>query len=592
MSHPIEDYAMIGDCQTAALVCRDGSIDWLCLPRFDSPACFAALLGNSEHGRWLIAPEAEVKQVRRRYRGDTLILETRFETAAGVVNLIDFMPPRAEGADLVRIVEGVGGAVPMHMELVIRFDFGRVVPWVRGTREGIHATAGPDTLHLRSEVSVQGRDFRTVGSFTVQAGQRLASELLWTPSYGAARLPKFDPEHTLRTTEQWWKEWSGKSAYTGRWREAVQRSLITLKALTYSSTGGLVAAPTTSLPELPGSVRNWDYRYCWLRDAAFTLDALLVGGYREEARAWREWLVNSVAGSPSQVQIMYGVGGERRLAEWEVDWLPGYANSLPVRIGNAAYVQRQLDTFGEVMEALYQTLESGLHPDQNAWHIARELLDYVEEVWTQPDEGIWEMRSPQQHHTHSKVMCWVALDRAVKSVERHGVPGDVRKWRELRDRIRQDVLDKGFNSSVNAFVQSYGSTEPDASLLLLPLVKFLPAGDPRMLGTVRFIERHLLRDGFVARYRPGVDGLPPSESMFILCTFWYANNLALQGRREEARAIFERLLEIRNDVGLLSEDYDPAKRRLLGNFPQAFSHVGLINTARILDQQQQQETAV
>lgn len=591
MSYPIEDYAMIGDCQTAALICRNGSIDWLCLPRFDSPACFAALLGNSEHGRWLIAPEVEVKRVRRRYREDTLILETTFETAAGVVNLIDFMPPRAEGADLVRIVEGVSGAVPMHMELVIRFDYGRVVPWVSGTREGIHATAGPDTLHLRSDLSAKGRDFRTVASFTVQAGQRLASELLWTPTYGAAALPKFDPEHTLQVTEQWWKEWSGKSAYKGRWREAVQRSLIALKALTYSSTGGLVAAPTTSLPELPGSVRNWDYRYCWLRDAAFTLDALLAGGYREEARAWREWLVNSVAGSPAQMQIMYGVGGERRLAEWEVDWLPGYANSSPVRIGNAAFVQRQLDIFGEVMEALYQTLESGLHPDQNAWHIARELLDYVEEVWTQPDEGIWEMRSPQQHHTHSKVMCWVALDRAVKAVERHGVPGDVRKWRELRDRIRQDVLDKGFNASVNAFVQSYGSTEPDASLLLLPLVKFLPAGDPRMLGTVRFIERHLLRDGFVARYRPGVNGLPPSESMFILCTFWYANNLALQGRGEEARAIFERLLEIRNDVGLLSEDYDPAQRRLLGNFPQAFSHVGLINTARILDQQQQESKA-
>lgn len=592
MSHPIEDYAMIGDCQTAALVCRDGSIDWLCLPRFDSPACFAALLGNSEHGRWLIAPEAEVKQVRRRYREDTLILETEFETAAGVVNLIDFMPPRAEGADLVRIVEGVSGSVPMHMELVIRFDCGRVVPWVRGTREGIHATAGPDTLHLRSDMSVEGRDFRTVGSLTVQAGQRLASELVWTPTYGAAPLPKFDPEHTLRITEQWWKEWSGKSAYKGRWREAVKRSLITLKALTYSLTGGLVAAPTTSLPELPGSVRNWDYRYCWLRDAAFTLDALLVGGYREEARAWREWLVNAVAGSPSQMQIMYGVGGERRLAEWEVDWLPGYANSSPVRIGNAAYVQRQLDTFGEVMEALYQTMESGLHPDRNAWRIARELLGYIEEVWTQPDEGIWEMRSPPRQHTHSKVMCWVALDRAVKAVERHGVPGDVQKWRELRDRIRQEVLVKGFNPSVNAFVQSYGSSEPDASLLLLPLVKFLPAGDPRMLGTVRFIEQHLLRDGFVARYRPGADGLPPSDSMFILCTFWYANNLALQGRSEEARAIFERLLEIRNDVGLLSEDYDPARRRLLGNFPQAFSHVGLINTARILDQQSQQERGV
>ena len=583
MASRIEDYALIGDCETAALVGRDGSIDWLSFPRFDSAACFAALLGTLDHGRWLLAPETEIKKVQRRYRPGTLVLETEYHTDSGAVRLIDFMPPRTRTPELIRIVEGMSGHVSMAMDLGIRFDYGSVVPWVRRSDGGIRATAGPETLYVRTGARLSGEGLRTVAHFTVAAGERVPFELAWSPTHQNEPQPT-DPEQSLQETEEWWTAWSGRCMFRGEWHDAVVRSLITLKALTYAPTGGIVAAATTSLPECIGGVRNWDYRYCWLRDATFTLYSLMVGGYTEEASAWREWLVNAVAGTPSTLQIMYGLAGERRLTELELPWLPGYEGSSPVRIGNAAHRQHQLDVYGEVMDSLHLARRSGLPPSENAWRIQRGLLDFLESDWHKPDEGIWEVRGPRRQFTHSKVMAWVAMDRAVKSVEEFGLEGDASKWRRLRSEIHEDVCREGFDPAVNSFVQYYGSQEPDASLLMLPLVGFLPATDPRMRGTVDYIQRRLVRNGFVDRYIPArhVDGLPEGEGAFLLCTFWLADNLALQGRYDEARDIFEQLLNLRNDVGLLSEQYDPDARRMVGNFPQAFSHVGLINTAHNL----------
>jgi GH15 family glucan-1,4-alpha-glucosidase len=580
MASLLKDYAMIGDCHTAALVARDGSIDWLCFPRFDSPACFAALLGNPEHGRWLLAPSGESRHIRRRYREGTLVLETDYETADGAVTLIDCMPPRSSEPDLVRVVVGRRGQVRMRMQLIIRFDYGSIVPWVRRTDNGIRAVAGPDTLLLHSGVDVRGENFRTEAEFTVSEGQRVPFVLMWHPSHEPAP-EKIDAEETIAHTEMWWREWSARCTYEGPWREQVVRSLITLKALTYAPTGGIVAAPTTSLPEQLGGVRNWDYRYCWLRDATFTLYALMLGGYMEEACAWREWLLRAVAGSPAQLNIMYGLSGERRLTELELQWLPGYANSAPVRIGNAACEQFQLDVYGELMDAMHLARRGGLAPDENAWRVERALTEFVESAWSRPDNGIWEMRGPKRHFTHSKVMAWVAVDRMVKAVERFGLAGPVERWRTLRSTIHEEVCHSGFDAEHNTFVQYYGGKDLDASLLMLPLVGFLPASDARVRGTVEAIERNLMADGFVLRYRTkqDVDALPPGEAAFLACSFWLADNLALLGRQEDARRLFERLLSLCNDVGLLSEGYDPGNKRLLGNFPQALSHLALVNTA-------------
>ncbi|MBI3127255.1 MAG: glycoside hydrolase family 15 protein [Candidatus Tectomicrobia bacterium] len=577
----IEDYALIGDLHSAALVGRNGSIDWLCFPRFDSSACFAALLGGPEHGRWLLAPSGRVRRTRRRYRGETMVLETEFETDSGAVRVVDAMLPRTSEADLVRVVEGVSGEVPMRMQLIIRFDYGSVVPWVRrADGEDLVAVGGPDTLHLSTSVPTHGENLTTVAEFTLSEGQQIPFLLRWHPSYVTPpRAP--DVFRSLHETEDWWREWSAKSPCKGRWREAVIRSALTLKALTYAPTGGIVAAPTSSLPEWLGGSRNWDYRYCWLRDATYTLYALMLAGYAEEAGCWRDWLLRAVAGTPSQVQAMYGLSGERRLTEFELEWLPGYGGSAPVRIGNAAYEQFQLDIYGEIMDAFHFARKAGLEPDEHAWRFQRALLDHLESKWQEPDEGIWEVRGPRRHFTHSKVMAWVAMDRAVKATERHGLDGPVARWRKLRDAIRADVLERGYDGGLNSFVQFYGSKELDASLLMLPLVGFLPANDPRMLGTVEAIQHGLMKDGFVARYAPvtGVDGIQEGEGCFLLCSFWLADNLTLQGRHEEAAEYFERLLAVRNDVGLLAEMYDPSGKRMLGNFPQAFSHVALINTA-------------
>jgi GH15 family glucan-1,4-alpha-glucosidase len=579
----IEDYALVGDCRTAALVCRTGSVDWLCFPRFDSGACFAALLGTPEHGRWLIAPREEVRAVRRRYRGDTLILETEFETASGRVTLIDWMTPGSSGPHLFRMLRGESGEVAMDMDLVIRFDYGAIVPWVRRMGNGLRAVAGPDTLYLFTPVELQGVNMHTHGKFVVRAGDEVPFELAWCPTYDAPPA-RSDAQASLRETEHWWREWSRPCRYSGEWREAVMRSMITLKALTYAPTGGIVAAVTTSLPEKLGGVRNWDYRYCWLRDATYTLYALINGGYTDEARAWREWLLNSVAGRPDDLNIMYGLSGERRLTELTLDWLPGYEHSKPVRIGNLAWEQHQLDVYGEIADALYVARRVGMERSDDAWRIERALLDFLETDWDKPDEGIWEVRGPRRQFTHSKLMAWVAFDRAIKSVERFGLHGPVERWRSLADRIRRDIDAHGFDPELNAYVQYYGSKEIDASLLMMPLVGYLPASDPRVKGTVSAVERCLLRDGLVERYqtREDVDGLPEGEGAFLLVSFWYVDNLVLQGRTREARAHFERLLALRNDVGLLSEQYARTERRLIGNFPQAFSHVGLVNTARNL----------
>jgi len=582
MASRIEDYALIGDCRTAALVAKDGSIDWFCAPRFDSAACFAALLGTSENGRWQLGPAegVTVRKVRRRYRPGTVVLETEFETEAGTFVIVDAMAMDSDTPTILRMVEGKRGEVPLHFELIIRFEFGSIIPWVRRIDGGLSAIAGPDRLHLRSDVELHGKDLSTVGDFTIAAGQRLTFELAWHPSHEAPP-PPLDVAHCIDKAEAWWRDWSKACRYQGRDHEAVLRSLLTLKALTYAPTGGIVAAPTTSLPEKIGGVRNWDYRYCWLRDATFTLYAFVISGFLDEAKAWREWLFRAVAGQPGSLQIMYGLAGERRLTELELPWLAGYEDSQPVRIGNGAANQFQLDVYGEVFDVLHQARREGLPPSEVGWSKGKLMLEFLESAWHLPDEGIWEVRGGRRCFTHSKVMAWVAFDRAVKWTEHFGVDGPVDRWRAIRHEIHDQVCSEGFSTEKNAFVQSYGSTRLDASLLMVPLVGFLPYDDPRVLGTVAAIERELIVDGFVERYatESAVDGLPPGEGAFLACTFWYVDNLALQGRGIEARRIFDQLLSIRNDVGLLSEEYDPRDRRQLGNFPQAFSHISLVNTA-------------
>jgi GH15 family glucan-1,4-alpha-glucosidase len=577
----IEGYGLIGDCESAALVGRDGSIDWLCWPRFDSDACFAALLGTPANGRWLLAPNGATTSVNRRYRDDTLILETRFETAEGVVKLVDFMPPRRRGGEVVRLLIGESGSVPMHMELVLRFGYGATVPWVSRLDDGsLRAIAGPDMVVLRTPVALHGEDMTTVAQFDVQAGEITPFVLSYAFSHQGLP-PEIDARTALEETERWWREWAGRSTVRGEHRDAVMRSLITLKALTYAPTGGIVAAPTTSLPECLGGERNWDYRFCWLRDATLTLLALMDAGYFEEARAWRDWLLRAVAGSPDDIQIMYGIAGERRLTEWEVPWLRGYANSTPVRIGNAAYVQRQLDVFGELMDALHHARRAGLPGSETSWALQRELIRHLETVWDQPDSGIWEVRGPARHFTYSKVMSWVALDRALKGARSYGLEGPVERWQALADRIHEEVCRRGVDPSRGCFVSAYGGRELDASLLLLPQLGFLPPEDPRVRATIRAVEEDLLRDGFVHRYDTarGRDGLAPGEGAFLACSFWLADAYQLCGRHDEARALFERLLAVRNDLGLLAEEYDVAAGRQAGNFPQAFSHVALVNTA-------------
>jgi GH15 family glucan-1,4-alpha-glucosidase len=587
MAEPIEDYALIGDTHTAGLVSREGSIDWLCLPRFDSPACFAGLLGDRSNGHWQLAPAGPVREVRRRYQGDTLVLETDYRTDDGVVRVVDCMPPRQSDPDVARVVQGVRGRVPMRMELTIRFDYGSIVPWVRHVDGALHAIAGPDSVWLRTPVPVYGQNLTTLADFTVAEGERAPFMLTWHASHRPAPR-RIDPVRALGDTEAWWGEWASGIDYVGGWQDAVIRSLLTLKALTYAPTGGIVAAPTTSLPEQLGGVRNWDYRYCWLRDATFTLSALMLAGLTDEAKAWREWLLRAVAGQPRQMQILYGVAGERRITEQELDWLAGYQGSRPVRVGNAAVNQFQLDVYGEVMDALYLGRHIGLEMDETAWDFQRALLEFLESNWREPDEGIWEIRGPRRHFTHSKVMAWVALDRAIKAVELLGHDGPVDRWRGMRRELHDEVCREGYDSQRDAFVQYYGADHLDASLLQIPLVGFLPAGDPRVKGTVAAIQRELMVDGLVHRYPPegsqSVDGLPPGEGTFLACTFWLADNLALMGRRDEALAIFERLLTLRNDVGLLAEEFDPASGHHLGNFPQAFSHVALVNTANYLSE--------
>lgn len=584
MPGKIEDYALIGDCETAALVGRDGSVDWLCWPRFDSAACFAALVGRPENGRWLIAPRDAVKSVRRAYRGDTLILETTFETADGAVALVDFMPARDGISDLVRLVYGKRGQVSMRTEFIVRFDYGSLVPWVtRDDGDTLLAISGPDMVALRTPVPLRGENMKTVGEFTVSAGEMVPFVL----SYGLSHLPpprRLDPEAALQQTETFWRDWTQRFAGEGEWSKPVLRSLITLKALTYRPTGGIVAAPTTSLPEQLGGARNWDYRYCWVRDATFTLLALMNGGYHQEADAWRRWLLRTVAGAPWQMQIMYGLGGEHRLTEWEASWLEGYEGAKPVRIGNAAARQRQLDVYGEMMDALHQGRLGKFSSDGPDWLLQLELLEHLETIWEQPDEGIWEVRGGRKQFTYSKVMTWVAFDRAIKAIERFGLKGPVERWRAIRAKIHDQVCRNAFNAKRGAFTQSYGSADLDASVLLMPLVGFLPPTDARVRSTVEAIERDLMVDGFVLRYETagGGDGLEGGEGAFLACSFWLADNLILLGRRGDAERLFKRLLALRNDVGLLAEEYDPHAGRLVGNFPQAFSHIALVNTAHNL----------
>ncbi|MFE9775885.1 glycoside hydrolase family 15 protein [Streptomyces sp. NPDC005931] len=586
--HRIEDYALIGDEQTAALVGTDGSVDWLCLPRFDSAACFARLLGDEDNGHWRIAPVGADRCTRRSYRRDTLVLDTEWETDEGAVLVTDLMPQRDRAPDLVRIVQGVRGRVTVRSTLRLRFDYGSVVPWVR--REDGHrvAVAGPDSAWLRSEPEVRtwGEDLGTLSEFTLEEGERVAFVLTWHPSH-EPRPPLVDPYASLRHSVADWRAWAARCRYDGPHRDAVMRSLITLKALTYAPTGGIVAAPTTSLPEEPGGVRNWDYRFCWLRDSTLTLNALLAAGYQDEAEAWRNWLLRAVAGDPADLQIMYGLAGERRLPEFEIPWLSGFGGAAPVRIGNDAVNQLQLDVYGEVMDSLALARRSGLSPQPDVWALQTVLIDFLRTVWREPDEGLWEVRGGRRQFVHSKVMVWVAADRAVRTLEEHpDFDGDLDGWRRLRDEVHREVCEKGYDPARNTFTQSYGSQELDAALLLIPRVGFLPPDDPRVLGTIEAVRKELCQGGFVRRYTTeattAVDGVPGEEGTFLVCSFWLADALHMTGRTEEARELFERLLGLANDVGLLAEEYDPVGGRLLGNFPQAFSHIGLVNTALAL----------
>jgi GH15 family glucan-1,4-alpha-glucosidase len=585
MTTRIEDYAIVGDCETAALISRDGSIDWLCWPRFDSEACFAALLGTPENGRWLITPASPDARISRRYREGTLVLETVFETDEGAATLIDFMPPRGSYSDIVRLVVGKRGSIDLRMEFILRFGYGTDVPWVtRLEDDALRAVAGPDMVVLRTPAPLRPEGLTTAADFTVSEGESVPFVLTYAASHNAIP-PSIDVEDALKDTVAFWEEWSNQCAYHGEWTEPVRRSLITLKALTYRPTGGIVAAATTSLPEQLGGARNWDYRFCWLRDATLTLLALMDAGYYQEASAWRDWLLRAAAGSPSQVQIMYGLAGERRLKEWEVPWLPGYEGSRPVRVGNAAHDQLQLDVYGEVMDALHQARRGGLELSLDAWRFQCALVEHLATVWEEPDRGIWEVRGPARHFTHSKVMSWVAVDRAVRDAISFDLECPLESWSALRDRIHEDVCTHGFDAEMGSFVQSYGSKQLDASLLMLPIVGFLPADDPRIRGTIECIERRLVSDGFVLRYDTAKtdDGLPPGEGAFLACSFWLADCLMLLGRHEDARKLFGRLLALRNDVGLLAEQYDPRVCRQVGNFPQAFSHVALVDTALNLD---------
>jgi GH15 family glucan-1,4-alpha-glucosidase len=586
MSSKIEDYGLIGDCETAALVGRDGSIDWLCWPSFDSDACFAALLGDREHGRWLMAPKGEITASSRRYRGDTLILETRFETAGGIVELIDFMPPRGNASDIVRLVRGVEGAVAIRMELVIRFGFGVDIPWVRRSDDGsaLLMVCGPDMTVLRTPVETRGEDLTTIAEFEVRAGQTVPFVL----TYGPSHLPMpaaIDPELALKETKAFWDEWSSRCICKGENRDLVMRSLITLKALTFAPTGGIVAAPTTSLPEKLGGARNWDYRYCWLRDATFTLLALMNSGYTEEALAWHNWLLRAVAGAPIHMQIMYGIKGERRLLEWEADWLPGYEGARPVRIGNAAHAQLQLDVYGELIDAFHQARMTKLKLNDGTWAIECAVLDHLAEIWEKPDHGIWERRGAGRHYVFSKVMTWVAFDRAIKSAIKFGLDAPLERWRSLRATIHRDVCERGFDTELNTFVESYGAKLLDASLLLLPAVGFLPPTDPRISSTIAAIERHMIRDGFVLRHDPREardDEFEPIEGAFLACTLWLADAHVLAGDIARAEVLFKRVVAISNDLGLLAEEYDTGAGRQTGNFPQALTHIALINTAQNL----------
>ena len=577
MALPIEDYAVIGDTQAAALVGRDGSIDWLCLPRFDSPACFAALLGDEHNGRWKVAPAGGVRRVERRYREDTLVLETDFHTEDGVVRVVDCMPPRGEAPDVVRLVQGLEGRVEVEMELILRFDYGRVVPWVRRHGDYLLAVAGPAAVRLDTPVETRGENHTTRASFAVSAGDEVPFVLTWYPSHDPEPAP-VPAAAAVADTAAWWLDWIGSCTSPD---PLVRRSMLTLKALTYAPTGGIVAAATTSLPEHLGGVRNWDYRFCWVRDATLVLNALLSGGFVDEAGAWRDWLLRAVAGDPRDMQIMYGCAGERRLTELELDWLDGYEGSKPVRIGNAASEQFQLDVYGELMDALLHAREHGLPPDEHAWKLQEVVLDFLEGAWDEPDEGIWEVRGPRRHFVHSKVMAWVAFDRAARTVEHLGHLGEADRWRRRCEEIHRDVCEHGWDADRGTFTQSYGSKALDAALLLIPRVGFLPGDDPRVVGTVEAVQRELVRDGFVLRYPTDEadDGLPPGEGAFLPCSFWLADALAMAGRRDEARALYDRLAGLANDVGLFSEEYDPQTGRLVGNFPQAFTHVALVTSA-------------
>jgi GH15 family glucan-1,4-alpha-glucosidase len=586
-SAPIESYGLIGDCETAALVGLDGSIDWLCWPDFASEACFARLLGDEQNGRWLLAPAAKIKKTSRKYRARTLILETTFETATGVVTLIDFMPVRGTNSDVVRIVKGVRGRVRMKMELILRFGYGRVVPWVTQGPAGWQAIAGPDLAVLRTPVKLTGKDLSTVASFTVRAGQTKEFILTYGPSH--LKVPRrINVKAALRETQQAWTGWAKRSSYKGSYGAIVERSLITLKALTYRPTGGIVAAVTSSLPEQIGGVRNWDYRYCWLRDATFTLLALMNGGYYKEAQRWHAWLLRAIAGSPDQVQILYGIGGERYPLEWQPDWLNGYAGSKPVRIGNAASMQTQLDVYGEILDAFFHAIHRLGKDRKQDFRMLGSLVDHLEKIWSDPDEGIWETRSGPRQFTYSKVMAWVAFDRAIRIAQKLRMKAPLDRWRRVRTAIHNQVCKHAFNKELNCFVQAYGSSELDAALLLIPLVGFLPHDDPRVRSTVLAIERRLMRDGLVMRYDTGTseDGLPPGEGAFLPCSFWMVSNLKLMGRVKDAKAMFERVVSLGNDLGLLSEEYDTRAKRLVGNFPQAFSHIALANAAFDLEREE------